>query len=370
MVTTKKLFLLLLFLLLISIVYGQSKAKKDKHPFYFELNVDEDLFLLKSTDQFYSFGTGIHFGWAGLDNNFTNTILPKLPNSHQLFKLGIVHKMYTPRDIHRMDVDSTDIPYCGETYLSLTHFSLNPSQGLILMTKLDVGVVGEISGGNSFQNGFHSAIGNTEVAGWDNQIGNGLYLNYTATLMHNLISSFSFAEAFVGARGTVGTMDISFEGFIYLRVGLFNDFFIQGERPYTPKANVSPFYNLQDKPFTRMKFPSAMWSEDPNLREKATTSWLSRNFKPLQIYLKFISGGIFNAYDGQMQGSLIPFESSHYTIAADLIPNWQHRLSAGIVFSYKFGNLEYNWDRITFEPEDKFPPYYPKWGRFNLKLNL
>ncbi|NME69516.1 lipid A deacylase LpxR family protein [Flammeovirga aprica JL-4] len=370
MITTKKIFLLLLFLLMLSIVYGQENAAKEKRPFYFELNVDEDLFLLKSTDQFYSFGTAILFGWKGLDNKFTNTILPKLSDSHQLFKMGIVHKMYTPRDVQRADVDSTDIPFCGETYLTLIHNSLNPSLGLVLMTKLDLGVVGEISGARHFQNSFHSAIGNNEIAGWENQIGNGLYLNYTAVLMHNLISSFSFAEAFVGGRGTVGTMDISFEGFVYLRVGIFNDFFVQAERPYSKKADLSSFYNLADKSYARMKYPDTMWSEDPALREKATSTWLSRNFKPLQVYIKFISGGILNAYDGQMQGSLIAFESSPYTIPADKIPMWQHRLSVGIVFSYKFGTLEYNWDRITYEPDDKFPPYYPKWGRFNLNFNL
>lgn len=369
MILSLKILLLLFVLFPFSIVSAQ-ESKENKTPFFIDFTVDEDLFLVQGTDQFYSFGTKIFFGWEGLNNKFTNVILPKINNSHQQFKLGIVHKMYTPKDVNAITVDSTDIPFCGETFLSIEHESLNPSQGIIFITKLDIGVVGEISGAQMFQNKFHSAIGNNEVKGWGNQIGNGLYLNYTATVLRNFISAVPFADAYLGTKGTVGTMDISFEGFVYLRLGIFNDLFIQGDRPYSKKTNLKPYHNLVDKHYAKMKYPNAMWSEDPTIREQATKSWLARNFKPLQAYIKFISGGILNVYDGEMQGSLIPFASSPYTIPYDMIPKWQHRLSVGVVFSYHYGSIEYNWDRITYQPEDTFPPYYPKWGRFTINLNL
>ncbi|NLR94015.1 lipid A-modifier LpxR family protein [Flammeovirga agarivorans] len=362
-------FLIVLLFSTITLTYAQDE-EKTKGPVYLSINVDEDLFLLKSTDQFYSFGANIRVGFDGLDNNFTNSFLPKLSESHQLFDIGIVHKMYTPRNVSMAEVDSSDIPYCGETYLSIRHNSLSPSSGTALMTQLDVGVVGQISGAEKFQNGFHSAIGNGSIDGWKNQIGNGLYLNYTATILRSFVSNIRFADAFLGARGTMGTMDISFEGFVYLRLGLFNDYFINADRPYSKKSDTSYMNRLKGKGFAKMKFEDVMWSEDPTLREKAVRSWLSRNFRPYQVYMKFISGGILNVYDGEMQGSLISFEHSPYTIDYDLIPKWQHRLMVGVVFNYHFGSLEYTWQRITYQPEDNFPPYYPKWGTVDLHFNI
>ncbi|OHX68100.1 lipid A-modifier LpxR family protein [Flammeovirga pacifica] len=348
----------------------EKKEKKDKTPFFFKLTIDEDLFLLKSTDQFYSFGTAITAGWKGLDNKLTKALTIGAKDSHDLYTLGFGHRMYTPKNVNQTQVDSTDIPFCGQTYFRLSRESYSPSHGYVIETHLDVGVVGEIAGAEFFQNQFHSAIGNNEIQGWENQIGNGLLLNYTVIYKQDFVSVLPFVENFLVLRGTVGTMDISAEGSIQLRIGLFNNYFVNGERPWSKKEKAKGFHNIKESKYSKLKYNSGMWSEDETVRDQAVESWLARNFKINQIYIKFVSGGMLNMYSGEMQGSLISFEKSPYVIEYHQIPKLIHTLSIGVVLSHKSGSFEYLWDRHNYQPENTFPPYYPKWGRFNMKFNF
>lgn len=371
MITFQKNILFLLTFIVIIPVFGQEeKEKKKRNPFYVDITADEDVWLLDITDQYYSFGANISVGWEGLNNNFTNTFMPSLNGSHQLYKIGAVHQMYTPQNLKTTDVDSTDIPYCGKTYGSLVHHSLQPSKGLILTTKLDIGVVGDISLAGRIQNWYHRQINDNEAQGWENQIGNGLLLNYSACIMKNFISTIPWVDVYLGGAGTLGTMNINFSGFAFIRLGIFNDLLVQADRPYSKKANLNNYNNIQDKRYARARYPSAMWSEDPTLREKASKNWLKRNYKPLQLYFKARLGSVVNLYSGEMQGSLISFQDSPYTIQYSHIPKLQHTVAIGFVFGWEFGVGEYVWERITYQPNDVFPPYFPKWGRFNLKLNI
>ncbi|MBB6463469.1 lipid A-modifier LpxR family protein [Flammeovirga kamogawensis] len=363
-------YFFLLFTLIFNTTVLAQENDKDKEPFYIRLTVDEDLFLVQSTDQFYSFGAEIKVGFKGLDNKFTRSFLFAQKEGHSLFDFGIVHKMYTPRNSQLTEVDSSDIPYCGVTYLSLTRQAFNPSNGIVIKTRLDVGFVGELSGAKTFQNGFHNLIGNGSIDGWDNQIANGLYLNYTAEVMHNFISSFKYSDVFLVGRGTVGTMDMSFEGSLFLRLGIFNDYFIQAERPYSKKTNLDNFYSIRKTRYSKAKYAESFWIGDEEVRRSAISNWVHHHFKPNQFYVKFITGAELNLYDGEMSGSLISFESSPYVIPYNMTPKLLYKVSIGFVLSYHFGSLEYNWDRITYDPESNFPPYYPKWGRFNINLNL
>ncbi|WP_240972526.1 lipid A-modifier LpxR family protein [Flammeovirga yaeyamensis] len=367
----KCLILITFFSLQVKNTHAQEKKKdKEKSPFYFNLTVDEDLFLLKSTDQFYSFGTAITAGWKGLDNKFTRALTLKAKDSHDLYTVSFAHRMYTPKNVEQTEVDSTDIPFCGQTFLRLGRESFSPSHGYILETYLDIGVVGEIAGADFFQNKFHSAIGNGAINGWKNQIGNGLLLNYTVIYKQDFVSVLPFVENFLILRATVGTMDISAEGSIQLRIGLFNNHFVNGERPWSKKENTSSFYKLKETKYAKMKYNSGMWSQDETLREQSAESWLSRNFKITQAYIKFVSGGMLNVYSGEMQGSLIPFEESPYVIEYHQIPKLIHTLSVGVVLTHRIGAFEYHWDRHNYQPENTFPPLYPKWGRFNMKFNF
>ncbi len=83
--------------------------------------------------------------------------------------ISISQIMITPSDTSISSPQYDDLPYAG--YLACSFYIFKWDANSFNEFRLDIGVVGEESGAESVQKGFHKLIGNTEPKGWDTQLG-------------------------------------------------------------------------------------------------------------------------------------------------------------------------------------------------------
>ena len=145
---------------------------------------ENDLFG-SGLDRHYTNGMQV-FGVVGSDDvpDWTQGLLNQVPGvdpcEKRVFVLTLGQHMYTPSDKARTVPDTTDRPYAGWLYLSLSASVEDDEKDVLHDVAADVGVVGPASGAGPLQNRWHSVIGAPQVRGWGHQLKNepGLLLTY------------------------------------------------------------------------------------------------------------------------------------------------------------------------------------------------
>jgi lipid A 3-O-deacylase len=99
------------------------------------------------------------------------------PNSVVAAAVVATIQIYTPNDTENPHPDPTDHPYAGWTGVAADFIRQNAERRAIF--EINAGLVGPDSGGESLQNSFHSAIGDTQPAGWNYQLKNEPVLQLT-----------------------------------------------------------------------------------------------------------------------------------------------------------------------------------------------
>ncbi len=151
------------FLFLYVTTFSQQKLSKE-----FSFVNDNDLYVSKSKDQYYT--NGMFFSFRYLAKNFGKT-------KKKIYELQVGHEIYTPFKSTVISVSEHDRPFAGYLYANIGVIRTYEDAS-ILKTNLQVGVVGPNAMGQELQEFIHDIYNFIAPDGWRYQIRNMLALNF------------------------------------------------------------------------------------------------------------------------------------------------------------------------------------------------
>lgn len=241
--------------------------------------IDNDVFLLKFSDAYYTNGLFLRYSKAAASGNRKRI--------HQ-FELG--QQIFTPLSKSASNIDR---PYCG--YLFTRYSQLNETKNKGLLTwQVNLGVLGPASLGEQLQNSYHNLFSFKRFEGWKYQvrsaIGVDAGISYAKDLVHlaNAIRIIPTAEAQLGSN------------FTGARIG---SFFCIGQSNGTSSGTL---------------FKTRIGKQDPVA-------------KKTELFLFWNPSLKWQAYNSTLQGNL--FHKGSGAVLAQPIP-WLWEQRYGVCFSY------------------------------------
>lgn len=146
----------------------------------FNLNLDNDGGY---SDKYYSNGMEIEleFRDENIYNENRKAVDSREAGSKQYVKrYNFGQKLYTPSNIKWTtdEVDKYERPYCGLLYIGFAQ-EIYDSDGSYITHDYKIGITGKGSFGEMYQSEYHDLIGSPQPMGWDLQIDEGVYFQYT-----------------------------------------------------------------------------------------------------------------------------------------------------------------------------------------------
>lgn len=286
---------------------------------YLRVVFDNDIF--DNTDYYYTNGVRIEYVSPSLNMFSLGKLLPSVNNADiDIQGLSLVQNIYTPVNPDTRDINKNDRPFSAYLTLGLFHKSINIQRGIEVSSELSMGIMGPASMGGFVQSSIHDI----EPVGWENQINNDVYLNYSLRLDKLILGHKKF-EIKTNANAKIGTIYNNIGTGFKFRYGKFNRF----------DDNATLLFEKDKK--HELKY------------------WM---FTSVQANII--------AYDATLQGGL--FNSSNkYVIDDNLINTFVFIASAGIAVYYKSFGLEL--ENFYLSPEFK-GAYDFRYGRINLIFGL
>jgi len=180
------------FLILLIFAAFSAKAQNFKNEFGF--SSDNDAYLFKGQDRYYTNGLFINFRHA-IDEAKISERLEK-----KTYELNIGQEMYNPRSGFSPDPARQDRPFAGYLYAEAALNWFYKNEG-VLRGAVQLGTTGPDALAQKGQELLHKTVGFYETAGWEYQIRNEKAINLSAQylrLMH---------------RSASNAVDFSFEGY-------------------------------------------------------------------------------------------------------------------------------------------------------------
>ena len=336
------------FLVFLSLIFGHdshsqildTSAYRQIH--YVQTDVANDLFtVFYQSDKYFS--DGLHVEWA--DDLFKNKVsnaalLGFRGTTFKDFSLSIEQDMFTPENTKLTTVDSTDRPYAGQLFLTYSKFSNRFWKGQKLSTRLYFGVQGPAALAEQVQNGVHGAIGNDEVLGWDNQLSNGLILDYQVDYLGLLPISTAFSEFHYFGKARAGLLNTFADVGLRFKTGHYTDTYVNRYGIYNPKYkhNFSAKEVEQMSSSRRQMIPKKIRRKGFEEQAKYLNKKLNRKF---QCY-GFIEGfATYYLRNGSVEGSLLQFQPNVYELSYDDYNHFYLGGRYGFVVQYANVELEY-----------------------------
>jgi|TARA_B100000315_G_C14511777_1_gene557310 hypothetical protein len=162
------------------------------------IKLDNDTYYL--TDYYYTYGLEIKLILPVFNHTPLSPIFPKVSKSSNLIGcISIAQRLYTPKNIRDTLVQFNDRPFAATLELDHTLLSYNTRSGIEFLSRVQIGVIGPIAGGERFHRKIHEWIKSPDPKGWDYQIANDIILNYDLFLNYPLIYKSSYKIATTGS---------------------------------------------------------------------------------------------------------------------------------------------------------------------------
>jgi hypothetical protein len=178
----------------------------------FSILTDNDLYTSTYRDRYYT--SGVFLTYRTVANSKNKKFLKKI----HTFQIG--HMMFTPIKATLALASSHDRPFAGCFYGEYGQSRFYESQN-ILITNLQVGVIGPNAKGQEIQNFMHRLYNYPEAKGWKHQIHNAFALNLNITFVKHLkkVSSSHFdLNSYNELKA--GTIFTAISTGLYSRIGL------------------------------------------------------------------------------------------------------------------------------------------------------
>jgi hypothetical protein len=145
------------------------------------LTTENDAYLLKKEDAYYTNGLFFHYSYAK----------PGKLTSRRIHQFTIGQKIFTPLFRNTRTPADIDRPYAGYSFaqFSQTRFS---GEKTVFQWSGTLGIIGPASGGEGLQNTYHRWLNFAEFRGWKYQINNQLVLNAAALYAYQMVNTQLF----------------------------------------------------------------------------------------------------------------------------------------------------------------------------------
>jgi lipid A 3-O-deacylase len=201
-------------LLIACFILTQSIAQKEKKHYYskqFSLGIDNDAFMLKLKDGYYTNGVFLQLSKASQQN--IAKIITRWELGQTMFTTG------NRRAVLRGE-ETIDRPYCGYLYLKYGQDKFNTADEM-LSWNVSVGATGRISLAQQLQDFYHQVIHLYYYPYWETQIPNGIGVNLGFNHRKTLASSsnakivseleanlgMAYTNARIGANFCIGAFE-------------------------------------------------------------------------------------------------------------------------------------------------------------------
>lgn len=143
------------------------------------LQIEND--ALNGTDRYYS--GGLRIGWTSPTDQSVPQDVSRFgrwlfQDGRQRVSIDLSQQLFTPYTTDDNPPDPRDRPYAG--VLLLTGSLIQDTETTRSVFAVSAGLVGPGAGGEPFQNGLHSLLGETTAQGWGYQIHNQPLINFLA----------------------------------------------------------------------------------------------------------------------------------------------------------------------------------------------
>jgi len=317
-----------------------SNAYKQIH--FFKLNQSNDLFTyLYQSDKYFTDGVNIELAHSIFNNKVADAVLFGFKNTPFVdFSLSLNQDMYTPTNTKLTTVDSTDRPYAGQLYATYAKYSNHFYKGKKIGSSVFIGIQGPGAFAGESQNFVHSAINNDSTNGWDNQLSNGLILDYSIQYMAIIPISSPITELHYFGKAHFGTLNMITEVGFRFKIGHYTDSYMNFYGIYNPRNNYSfTATDIAKMSNNRRKIiPKRIRQQSLEQQAIYLNERLSRKF---QFY--FFTEGTFSYVirDGSVEGSLIQFSSNLYEYNYSDYEHTKALARYGFVFQYSHFYMEY-----------------------------
>ena len=192
------------------------QAQQDFFQQEFAIANENDVYVLKNTDRYYSNGILLHFrflpggdSWLGKRRNL---------NNKRIIDIELSQKFYTPVNLTLSDPDDFDRPYAGWLYAGFTIADF-PRADQRIEYGLELGTTGRPSGAEAFQTWYHATVGFPRPQGWGFQIASELALNLKANYMRQWVLADGLLDLVTTSSAMVGSAFTNIVQRADLRVG-------------------------------------------------------------------------------------------------------------------------------------------------------
>lgn len=289
----------------------------DKINRYFTVNYENDFF--SATDRYYTQGVYFELILPFLKRSpLSRILIPLNKNSQNYYGIGVRQDCFTPGSIRYDTLNYLDRPYAATMYLSQFLISIDEMKKRRLTSKIDLGVIGSCAVCEEEQKWLHHGLRNIAPLGWENQLSNDVYLNYSLAMEQGIVTTKFFELTALGdlRAGTVYN-DASLG--LMVRAGSMAGYFKQLGVIKNAKQNKFQWY-LFAKGKTR-----------------------------------------FVGYNATMQGGF--FNDDIHTLPSSSVTRYVFSGTGGIVIAYKRVSIEYT--KVYLSPEFLNGRYHG-WGHCNI----
>jgi len=335
-------YIIFSFLVLYSFsLLAQDKKEDYKQVEFFKINESNDLFTYwYQSDKYFTDGIHLEFAHKIFNNKVADKILLGFDTKHKDFGLSFNQDMYTPDNTELSTVDSTDRPYAGQLYFTYTKVSNQFFKARKLSTSMSIGIQGPFARAGESQNFVHKAIDNPTSKGWDNQLSNGLIIDYEVQYMAMIPLWSSINELHYFGNIHTGTLNTSAEIGFRFKLGRYTDSYMN----YYGIANDRNTYNFEASDIAKMNkhrrkiIPKHLRNQSLEVQAAYLNKRMSRKF---QFYF-FTEGTLsYVLHDGSVQGSLIQFSPNIYEYTYKDYDHTKILGRYGFVLQYSHFYLEY-----------------------------
>lgn len=313
------------------------------------------------SDKHFTNGMHLELAHPFLGNGFSRNFLLGFSSAtptYQDYSISIGQDLFTATNTRIDYIDTADRPYAGILYADYSKVTNDFARGHQMKSHFIIGVQGPTAFGNEVQNTVHDWINNDSVLGWDNQISNGLVLDYGVQFNKLLPLNTSVSEVVWTNRGQVGTIYNYLSTGIRFKVGYFRDSFLGFQGLYNRRYN----HAVKEEELEKLK--KSRGKAVPKIyRDNYAEYYNQRLARKLDIHLALDIRARYIFYDGTIQGSLIPFQSSAYTMEWD---DYEHFHVFGILelnLNYKAFQLKF---RRVVENDDVDAGQLFGWGELDI----
>ena len=301
-------------------IFGQDslslEASKSFRFIEFKLSNDFEY----QTDYYYTngFSFEVFTPWAKV-NPINSILFPFNSSELELFSFNLIQDIFTPK--HKFNVENQldgDRPFAAYIQLGFNKATYDQTSRIRTHSEMQFGVLGPVALGEEVQNGIHNKLPSSkQVLGWENQIGNSLMINYSASVEKKFYINNWF----------------EFSGISTAKFGL-------------------PFTNIDTGIRSRIGLIDSLPKDFELLSSK---KW--------HLFLTLAASGSLVGYNATLQGGM--FTESVYTL--NEINRFVGYANIGLTVFYKKFKMEYVQNFIT--PE--FPgAVYHSWGYLLIKFRF